>query len=368
MKYGARHLNVLEHHPLAPTCTLGVGGPARYFVRATDERDIADAVRQADDHGLPIVVLGGGSNVVFADTGLQALVLHIALGGISVRESAAQEGAEHVDLCVAAGENWDDFVAHCVAHDWAGIECLRGIPGTVGATPIQNVGAYGQEVSSTLLQVRAYDRSERRWQTLSNAECAFSYRHSIFKGQRAGRFIVSNVSYRLSVGGAPSIKYEELRRALSDAGAVTLAQVSDTVRSLRRTKSMVLDPSDDNRRSCGSFFLNPIVNAAGLEAVRKAAAPLEPPAFAQPDGSFKLAAAWLIEQSGLHKGHREGPVGLSTRHTLALVCHEGATARDVVHFAARIRERVFEKFGVRLIPEPVFLGFDQLVDGLPQID
>lgn len=344
-------------------CTLGVGGPARYFVRATNERDIESAVCQAADQGLPIVVLGGGSNVVFADTGLQAVVLHIALSGITV-----QQGGGHVDLAVGAGENWDDFVAHSVAHGWAGIECLRGIPGTVGATPIQNVGAYGQEVSSTLLQVRAYDRSERRWQTLSNAECAFSYRHSIFKGQHTGRFVVSNVSYRLGVGGAPSIKYEELRRALSDAGAVTLKQVSDTVRSLRRSKSMVLDPSDENCRSCGSFFLNPIVDAAGLETVRKTAAPLEPPAFAQPDGTFKLAAAWLIEQSGLHKGHREGPVGLSTRHTLALVCHEGATARDVVHFARRVRQRVFEKFGVRLIPEPVFLGFDQIEEGLPQID
>jgi len=352
-------LEIQSDRPLAGLCTLEVGGSAQYFAQASSETDLEAALRFARQGQLDLTVLGGGSNVVIADAGVSGLVLRIALMGRQVTHSK-----RGVELQIAAGEPWDDFVGWCVAQGWAGLECLSGIPGTVGATPIQNVGAYGQEVSSTLTSVRAFDRTENRWLQLSNADCVFAYRSSIFKKQHAGRYVVTGVNYCLTPGGAPLLKYEELTRAFDGQSSPPLPLVRDTVIALRRKKSMVLETSDSNRRSCGSFFLNHVVTASELEHIRSVASKA-PPAFPQGNGAFKVPAAWLIEQAGFQKGYCRGPVGLSTRHALAVVCHEGATASNVVAFAHEVRRGVQDRFAVKLRPEPVFLGFDRFDDGLP---
>lgn len=352
-------MEIVADFPLSGLCTLQVGGAAQFFARAQSESDVEDALHFASDNGLPLTVLGGGSNVVINDHGVPGLVLSIAVLGRD-----AQTTTDAIEVQVGAGEPWDDFVAWTVARRWAGIECLSGIPGTVGATPIQNVGAYGQDVSSTVKRVRVFDRVEQRWLDLQDSECGFAYRNSIFKTTALGRYVVTSVTFRFSPGGAPLLKYEELTRALASTRAPSLALVRSTVIALRAQKSMVLDAKDPNRRSCGSFFLNPVVSAAQLEHIH-AADPARPPAFAQPDGSFKVPAAWLIEHAGFSKGFAQGPVGLSTRHALAIVAHDGATAKDVATFARTVRAGVQDKFQVTLTPEPVFLGFERLEAGLP---
>jgi UDP-N-acetylmuramate dehydrogenase len=242
-----------------------------------------------------------------------------------------------------------------VERGWAGLECLSGIPGLVGATPIQNVGAYGQEVSDTLAAVRALDRESGRVVTLAPAGCGFGYRDSLFKSRAPGRYVVLAVTYRLVPGGAPHLGYADIAREIGTASPA-LAAVRETVIRVRRSKSMVLDPGDPNARSCGSFFLNPIVDAGALAAIDARAAGLAMPRWPQPDGRVKLSAAWLIEHAGFTRGEADGPVGLSTRHTLAIVCHDGARARDVAAFARRVRAAVEQRFGVRLHPEPIFWG------------
>jgi UDP-N-acetylmuramate dehydrogenase len=346
-------LSPVENVPLAPHCTLRVGGAARFFVEAADEATVREAVEWAAGRGLPVRVLGGGSNLVIADEGVEGLVLKIALRGVSARESA---GA--VEVTAAAGEPWDDLVRHTVEQGWAGLECLSGIPGLVGATPIQNVGAYGQEVSDTLVAVRALDGERRQVVTLRPADCGFGYRDSFFKSGAPGRHVVLAVTYRLARGGAPTLRYADVTRALEARGlaAPSLADVRETVLQVRRSKSMVLEAGDPNARSCGSFFLNPIVDAAALAAIDARAAGLAMPRWPQPDGRVKLSAAWLIERAGFTRGQADGSVGLSTRHTLAIVCHDGARARDVVAFARRVRAGVEARFGVRLHPEPIFWG------------
>jgi UDP-N-acetylmuramate dehydrogenase len=340
----------IEHAPLAPHCTLRIGGPARYLVEAPDEATVSEAVAWAASRGLPVRVLGGGSNLVIADEGVDGLVLKIGLRGVTARDVP---GA--VEVTAAAGEPWDDFVRHTVERGWAGLECLSGIPGLVGATPIQNVGAYGQEVSDTLASVRALDRESGRVVTLAPADCGFGYRDSLFKSRVPGRYVVLAVTYRLIPGGAPYLGYADIAREVGTT-APSLPAVRETVIRVRRTKSMVLDPGDPNARSCGSFFLNPIVDAGALAAIDARAAGLSMPRWPQPDGGVKLSAAWLIERAGFTRGQADGPVGLSTRHTLAIVCHDGARARDVTAFARRVRAGVEERFGVRLHPEPVFWG------------
>ncbi len=344
----------LEHVPLAPYCTMGVGGPARYFVEALDERAVHDALEWAEQHGLPLRVLGGGSNLVVADEGVDGLVLKIGLRGVSARVAGPA-----MELTVAAGEPWDDLVAFAVERGWAGLECLSGIPGLVGATPIQNVGAYGQEVSDTVIGVRALDCRTGEVTTLGPPECGFGYRDSAFKRGTPGRYIVLAVVYRLARGGVPTVGYADLEKDLARRGirSPSLADVRRSVLDIRRSKSMVLDPDDPNRRSCGSFFLNPIVSPAELEEIgKRAGSDPAMPRWPERDGRVKLSAAWLIERAGFRRGQSAGPVGLSSRHTLAIVCHDGARARDVVAFARTVRARVEERFGVRLAPEPVFWG------------
>ena len=346
-----------ENVPLAPYCTLGVGGPARYFVEVRDEAGLLDALAWARRRGLPFRVLGGGSNLVVADEGVAALVARIALRGVASREV---DGA--VELTAAAGEPWDDLVRASVERGWAGLECLSGIPGLVGATPIQNVGAYGQEVSDTVTTVRVLDTASGEICTLTTAACGFGYRDSRFRSVEPGRWVVLAVTYRLRPGGAPIVRYADVEQHLAArrVAAPTLSDVRATVLAVRRAKSMVLDPRDPNRRSCGSFFTNPIITAADCARVEALARDPAMPRWVQPDGRVKLSAAWLIERAGFRRGDADGSVGLSTRHTLAVVAHEGARARDVVAFAAKLQARVLERFGVRLTPEPIFWGLPGL--------
>jgi UDP-N-acetylmuramate dehydrogenase len=348
----------IENASLASRTTLGVGGPARWFVKARDEATLLDALDWAAARGLPVRVLGGGSNVVVADAGVDALVVQVALRGVE-----ALPAGPAMDVTAAAGEPWDELVGHAVARGWAGLECLSGIPGLVGATPIQNVGAYGQDVSQTVTELRAVDRKGRRHLTLTASDCRFGYRDSLFRSVESERYVVLAVTYRLAPGGAPAVRYAELGRHLEGRGlaAPTLAETRESVLAIRRAKSMVLEPDDENRRSCGSFFVNPVIAAADAARVAALAAPGGTmPQWPEPDGRVKLSAAWLIEHAGFTRGERVGPVGLSTRHTLAIVCHDGARAADVVAFARRVRERVAERFGVRLQPEPVFWGLTGL--------
>jgi len=342
-----------EDVPLAPLCTMGVGGRARFFAEAADEAAVLDAFQWSRRRGVPLHVLGGGSNLVIADSGVDGLVLRIALRGISTQPAGAG-----IDVCAAAGEPWDDLVRYAVERDWAGLECLSGIPGLTGATPIQNVGAYGQEVSDTVTQVRALDRRDGSVVTLAAAECAFAYRDSALKRSAPGRYVVLSVTYRLVPGGRARVAYRDLERHLEaeGTGSPSLAQVRDGVLAIRRSKSMILDAADPNHRSCGSFFLNPIVTAEAFARIEAIVGDPAMPRWPQLGGRVKLSAAWLIERAGFRRGHREGPVGLSTRHSLAIVCHEGARAADVAAFAARIRAEVAARLGVELVPEPVLWG------------
>jgi len=341
---------------------MGLGGPARYFAHARHDVDVRTAWAWARERRVPLRVLGGGSNVVVDDAGVDGLVLLVDTRGVQWLE-----GPDEVEVTAAAGESWDDLVRCAVTRSWAGIECLSGIPGRVGATPIQNVGAYGQEVSEVITAVHALDRISGETVTLAAAECGFAYRDSRFKSAEPERWIVMGVTFRLKPGGRPSVKYDELSKHLARRGLTTptLEDVRESVIAIRRGKSMVYDPADENGRSCGSFFTNPIVDAehAELVAARVGGAM---PRWAQPDGRVKLSAAWLIERTGFAKGTSAGPVGLSTRHTLAIVSHEGAHAHDVIAFARHIRDTVAKQFDVRLVPEPVFWGrltLDEEEDG-----
>lgn len=344
-------------HPLGPQTTLGVGGPAHHWIDAQSIESIEDALRMAREGGLSLAVLGGGSNTLVADAGHPGMVLHPNLKGRVLR--AAEDG-DGVWLEVGAGEVWDDVVAFAVAHDLAGIECLSGIPGRCGAAPIQNIGAYGQEVGEATAGVQIFDRAtgEVRW--LDAAACGFGYRHSAFKAKPEAA-IVLTLRLRLHLGGAATVRYPELRARLGGIDA-PLAAVREAVLALRRGKSMVYDPADPNHRSAGSFFMNPVLDAPAAEAAaaRVAAAGLDAvrmPRFSQPDGTTKLSAAWLVERAGFNRGTGAGRVGLSSRHTLALINRGGASAAELVRFACDVQAGVHRAFGVWLQPEPVPLGF-----------
>ncbi len=332
--------------PLAPMTTLEVGGSARFFAETRGKTALLDTLAWADEAALPTLVVGGGSNLLVADAGFDGLALK--LGDAAVHYDGGRVVAD-------AGAAWDEVVAGAVARGWAGLECLSGIPGRVGAAPIQNIGAYGQEVASVIESVTALDRERGTILELDAGACRFGYRTSRFK--REGSWVVLSLALRLAPGGRPSLRYPELQRA---AVGRDLAGVREAVLALRRAKSMVLDPADENRRSAGSFFLNPVLSRETADRVQ-AEAPDGLPRWAQPDGRVKLSAAWLIERAGLAKGAGVGPVGLSTRHTLALVNRGGASAAQVIELAGRVRRRVRDRFGVTLWPEPVFVGFDRPV-------
>jgi len=346
-------MEFLENVPLSPYTTFKIGGPARWFAEAATEADILEAVSFARKRSLPLFVMGGGSNLLVSDAGSAGLVLRIALRGI--RDSF--EG-DNLVLRVGAGENWDQFVSHAVSLDCAGIECLAGIPGTVGGTPVQNVGAYGQEVSETILSVRALDLESKEFVEMTAAECRFAYRQSVFNTSAKGQYIVTRVEYALVPGGCPTLKYADLKRHFQDcSGTPSLAQVAEAVRAIRRQKGMFLVEGDPNCRSAGSFFKNPVVSPETLAAI-SATLPAGTviPQYPAEDDRVKLAAAWLVERAGFAKGYGNGRAGISSQHTLALVNRGGATAKEVLQLSEEIVARVEEKFGVRLEREPVYLG------------
>jgi UDP-N-acetylmuramate dehydrogenase len=343
--------------PLAPLTTLELGGPARHLVDAGDEATVIAALAWADARALPVLVLGGGSNLVVADQGFPGLVVRMGTRG---RVFAPGRGGE-VDVTAQAGEPWDELVAEATARGLAGLECLSGIPGLVGATPIQNVGAYGQEVADTVRGVRVLDRRAGAVRELDPAACGFAYRDSAFKHE-PDRYLVLAVRFGLRPGGAPTLRYRELAEALAarpaPAAPPTLAETRATVLALRRRKSMVIDAADPNRRSVGSFFTNPIVSAELAARVAPAG-----PAWPAGPGMVKLSAGWLIEQAGISKGFRRGAVGVSDRHALALVHHGGGTAAQLVALAGEVRAAVSARFGITLTPEPVLIGVS--LDGRP---
>ncbi len=338
---------------LAPLTTLRIGGPAKFFVRAETVDEIREVMAWASARREPLFILGGGSNVLIADEGFDGVVLQIDLRGMTVRD----EDPEAVTVYVAAGERWDDFVAFAVTNGWAGIECLSGIPGLTGATPIQNVGAYGQDVSETIISVEVIERETSRVVTLTNQECGFGYRDSVFKNAARNHYIVAGVSFRLEPRGAATIRYPELQKYLDERGieAGDLWQVREAVVAIRKRKGMVLDPSDPDTRSDGSFFMNPVVTPAQFDELRRRAASNDIPRYPSGD-QIKLSAAWLIEQAGFHKGFMFGNVGLSSKHTLAIINRGGGTAGEVLELVRMIQTRVMETFGVEIQPEPNFIG------------
>ncbi len=359
----AADLTVLENIPLAPMTTLGIGGPARFFLRAGNRDTVRAGVRWAAERQLPVLVLGGGSNMLIADEGFPGLALHVAVRGVETR------GSHRVaEITAGAGVNWNALVRHSVAMGWAGLECLAGIPGLVGATPIQNVGAYGQEVRDTIVRVDALDLATDEIVTLSNAECRFGYRVSRFKLEDRNRFIILAVTFRLTPGGAAVIRNIELQRQLQQLclQQPSIAEMRDIVLDIRRRKSMVLDMADPNTHSAGSFFTDPVLSLAqfaALEALITAQYGEETriPRFPTTDGAIKIPAAWLIEHAGFRRGHIYGHVGISENHTLALINRGDATAREMLDLARDIRDRVRERFGITLLPEPAFVGIEWLV-------
>ncbi|MCB5907950.1 UDP-N-acetylmuramate dehydrogenase [Streptomyces pinistramenti] len=345
----------LHDAPLAPLTTFRLGGPATRLVTATTDDEVIAAVRAADAAGTPLLVIGGGSNLVIGDKGFEGTALRIATRGFTLNGT---------DLELAAGENWSDAVARTVEAGLAGVECLAGIPGSAGATPIQNVGAYGQEVSATITEVVAYDRRADETVTLANADCAFAYRHSRFK-QDPDRFVVLRVRFALEDAGGLSapLKYPETARVLGvEAGErVPAATARATVLALRAGKGMVLDADDHDTWSAGSFFTNPILteaeHTAFVQRVHDRLGPdTAPPAFPAGDGLVKTSAAWLIDRAGFTKGYGSGPARISTKHTLALTNRGEATTDDLIALAREVRDGVHAAFGVTLVNEPVTVG------------
>jgi len=349
--------------PLAELTTMRVGGPARRLVVAETIDEVVDTVREVDDADEPLLVVGGGSNLVIADSGFPGTVLKVATTGIEVESDDSCGGAM---VRVAAGESWDDLVARAVAEGWSGIEALSGIPGSTGATPVQNVGAYGQEVAQTIARVRVLDRQSQEVRTFTNADCAFTYRHSVFKA--SSRHVVLDVTFQLRLADrSQPIAYADLARGLGvEVGArVPLADAREGVLEQRRRRGMVLDAGDHDTWSCGSFFTNPIMSAARFDELSERVraefgddAP-EPPRFPDASGDVKTSAAWLIDRAGFGKGFgMPGPAALSTKHTLAVTNRGSATAADVASLARRVRDGVHDRFGVTLVNEPVFVGHE----------
>jgi UDP-N-acetylmuramate dehydrogenase len=337
--------------PLAPLTTLRIGGAARRMADVEREDDVVAAVRDADSRGEPLFVLGEGSNVVVGDDGFPGLVARMAIPGVKAHRSG-----DRVVVDVGAGEGWDAFVARSVQEGWRGIECLSGIPGLVGATPIQNVGAYGQEVGESIVSVRVFDRVAGELRTMAGASCGFGYRASVFK--RSDRWVVTSVQFSFEVASdSAPLRYAELVRALGlrEGDRAPSSVVRETIVALRRSKGMVVSPDDPESVSAGSFFVNPLVDAAGLARVEGLAGE-RPPRCEAGGGRFKLAAAWLVERAGFPKGWGDGRAGVSRKHALALVNRGGATARELLACARTIRDGVRDRFGVALEPEPVLVG------------
>jgi UDP-N-acetylmuramate dehydrogenase len=352
-----------ENTILAPFTTFGIGGPARWFIEAESEEEIAEAAAWARERGVALFVLGGGSNLLVSDAGFDGLVLRVGLRGVAT-DAALDSTGQRIHRA-AAGEDWDGFVERAAQDDCAGIECLAGIPGTVGGTPVQNVGAYGQEVASTIERVRAFDLETYGFVEFAADECGFDYRRSRFNSSDRGRYIVTRVDYRLTPGGAPTLRYADLQRVfqkeLAEGGQPKLEEVTAAVRQIRQAKGMLMVDGDPDCRSAGSFFKNPVVTEDQLRAIA-ACSQKEPPRFPAGVGTdnmgrVKIPAAWLIEQAGFAKGYKVGAAAISSRHTLALVNRGCATAAEILALAGQINDAVEARFNLRLEMEPVMVGF-----------
>ncbi len=343
--------------PLAEHTTIRLGGPASHFVTVTSIDQIRTCLRRAAENQWPVQILGGGSNIIFSDDGFNGLVIRIGLSGIEYTEKG-DEGF----LRVASGENWDDVVRFAIQKGASGIECLSGIPGLAGAVPVQNVGAYGQEVRETIISVKVLDRTTLQEREFSNEECDFSYRQSRFKQNDRERFVITEVLLRLSPNGKPAIRYDELQRhiestsknILNQRGPAALTAIRASVMALRKRKSMVADSADLHSRSCGSFFMNPVLTRAEFRSLQHRVNNTDLPYFPA-DKGVKVPAAWLVEQAGFHKGYRSGNVGVSVNHSLALVNY-GGTTNELLALANAIQREVHEQFNISLQREPVIVG------------
>jgi UDP-N-acetylmuramate dehydrogenase len=347
---------VQENIPLAPLTTFRVGGSARFLVKAESPTDVEEAVAFAHSRDLPLFVLGGGSNLVVADAGWPGLVLRVAIAGIEKR-SGSEDGQARFEA--GAGESWDGFVAQTVGSNCAGVECLSGIPGSVGGTPVQNVGAYGQEVGDAIESVEVFDRKDSQVRELCGEACGFAYRSSIFNTTERGRFIILRVIYALTPRGRPHIEYADLKRHFEKRGSSpTLAETRAAVREIRSRKGMLIIEGDPDCRSAGSFFKNPVVSEEqhGELWRRAASKALALPSYPALEKAHKVSAAWLVEHSGFTRGYRVGNLGISSKHALAIVNLGAATAAEVLALKNQIQQRVEQTWGIRLEPEPVFLG------------
>jgi UDP-N-acetylmuramate dehydrogenase len=339
---------------LAPLCTMAVGGAARWFVDAHRESDVADALHWAHQRAVAVHVLGGGSNVLVADEGIDGLVIHISMRGV---ERVDSDGLTLYSC--AAGEPWDPFVAATVQAGCAGLECLSGIPGGVGGTPVQNVGAYGQDVSGTITRVRVVTRASGAAHWLHNTECGFGYRTSRFKRDDNNKYIVTAVEFELRHGSPPTIQYADVIAYFETAGRAhpTLQEVRDAVLAIRRRKGMVIEPGNEANRSCGSFFVNPIVTNDDLRRVESITGGTAVPHYVVDAASVKIPAAWLIERAGFPKGTKRSTVAVSPFQAQAIINLGGARAADVLALASDMKRAVWTIFGISIVPEPVFLGF-----------
>lgn len=365
-------MNIKENYSLSPLTTIGLGGPAKYLIECSSANDIKEAITFSREKKLKFFVLAGGSNVVFPDKGFDGVIILLR----SIENSALEKGviqmksipevvsedSYSIVLKISAGENWDSFVKYAVENGYSGIECLSGIPGSVGATPVQNVGAYGQEIKDVFISLNAIDVNTLEEKTFSNDECKFDYRQSRFKKEDKVKYIITDVTLKLSKINEPEIKYPELKKYISENTKFNsisslkekLKIVRDSVIAIRKKKSMVIDANDPNTRSCGSFFMNPVLDEVFYEAFLETAGNLNPPSYKSGD-KYKIPAAWLIENSGFYKGYRYQGVGISKNHTLALINYNGSST-ELIELANLIRGKVFEKFGLTLNPEPVIVA------------
>jgi len=346
---------IRESVPLGPLTTFKVGRPTRYLVEAKTITEVGKAVTFARAHGLSLFVLGGGSNLVISDTGWPGLVLKVAISGIEERNENGRSLFE-----VGAGEEWDNFVARAVTRNCAGVECLSGIPGNVGGTPIQNVGAYGQEVAETIESVLAWDLKDGQLHEMCGEACGFKYRTSIFNTTDRGRYIILRVTYALVPQGEPRIQYADLKQHFAGWHKTpTLTDTREAVRRIRASKAMLIIPGDEDCRSAGSFFKNPVLAPEQYEELTKRAAAkgLQIPSYPALEAQRKVSAAWLGENSGFGKGYSHGRVGISRKHALAIVNRGAATAADILALKEHIQQRVEDIWGIHLEPEPVFVGF-----------
>lgn len=343
------HMSIEKNVALAPLTTIKLGGSAQHFTSIASVDELIEALQFARSEGLAVHILGGGSNTIFSDAGFAGLVIHVGLTGVTIDEGGR--------VTAAAGENWDELVRQTIGQGLAGFETLSGIPGLVGATPMQNVGAYGQEVAQTITQVKALDRETLEEVSFTNEECQFEYRGSRFKYQDKEKYVITEVTYQLRPNGEPTVTYPQLIEALSDheitAGVAGLAEVRRVVLGLRSKKSMIVDPADPHSRSCGSFFVNPVLNQTELTTLQETMQTDDVPTFVDDEGgTARVPAAWLIEQAGFTKGERRGGVGISANHPLALVNYEGTTT-ELLALAEEVRQGVEKKTGLSLTREPV---------------